>query len=284
MVGDLFYGGVSKKHSFCANCKYRRTNLLSVGTQLRKIIFNCWNLCNWVFSTSSLRKSLMQHNQRRPITRYSGWTVESPVLGLMIQKNLPKGTELFTFLETAVNVHIQIRKKSNSQWKSFDIGTNDSLYPLTDEKKPLLWFMNHSDSPNCKLKLFELEFESETVSVSSIYIPKITMMKNIKKDKELTYDYGKISHFAYTFTTPLLHLWYIFTTLLLHFYYTFAELYIHFYYTFTTLLLHFYYTYTFAASSQVCLFQSNKRTLSWNRLISLDLEPYIYLLTLSAFW
>ena len=45
--------------------------------------------------------------------------------------------------------------------------------------------MNHSDSPNGKLKLFELEFESETAS-SIFIIPKITMMKNIKKDEELT--------------------------------------------------------------------------------------------------
>ena len=81
----------------------------------------------------------------------------------------------------------------------------------------LLWFINHSDTPNCELKLFELEFETETGS--SIYIPKITIMKNIKKDTELTYDYGKV---YYTFTTLMLHFCYTLHTLLLHFAYTYT--------------------------------------------------------------
>ena len=74
-------------------------------------------------------------------------------------------------------------------FESFDIGKNFAMHVKDEGKKPLFFRINHSDTPNCKVHLFILEFESETGT--TVLVPSVTTIKAIPKGTELTINYGQ---------------------------------------------------------------------------------------------
>ena len=55
-------------------------------------------------------------------------------------------------------------------------------------EKPLLFLMNHSDDPNCAVKMFELEYVDE--KERHVWVASLTTLREVSDGEDLTFNYN----------------------------------------------------------------------------------------------
>ena len=106
--------------------------------------------------------------------------------GLFADNFMPKGTVLYTVMETSQDCKIV---KSGGTW-NFDLGAGQALAPEGDKRH--IFLINHapkrSRGNNAKVEVDFREFDTP-VSDSTIFVLRVEVTKDINASQEMCYDY-----------------------------------------------------------------------------------------------
>ena len=118
---------------------------------------------------------------------------KNPGYGLLADNDLKKGLKMVCIMETSVDVKmVSGGRRSTKPYSEWDLGNGMRLKCRGRKRKykPNCYFMQHADigKCNCTVYLFEMEYQTETED--TVFVPIITLIKDIPEGEDLTYCYN----------------------------------------------------------------------------------------------